>query len=74
MRFAYCALQLPYCEPGGYWIARSSRAMTVSSGTASKRRHRPLFASDVTQPCMRDFAFSMSFLVKKSSGFTLSTG
>src|SRR5215831_5943384 len=36
--------------------------------------HLPLRASECTQPCMRDFAFAMSSLVKKSSGFTLSTG
>jgi hypothetical protein len=30
MRFAYCALRaLPHREPVGYWIARSSRAMTL---------------------------------------------
>ena len=35
---------------------------------------RPLRASECTQPDMRERAFSMSFLLKKSSGLTLSTG
>ena len=36
--------------------------------------HLPLRASECTHPAMRDFAFSMSLLLKKSSGLTLSTG
>jgi hypothetical protein len=35
MRFAYCALQSePHRKSGGYWIARSSRAMTAVVGEA----------------------------------------
>jgi len=37
-------------------------------------RYRPVRASECTQPTMRDWAFAISFLVKKSSGFTRSTG
>ena len=37
-------------------------------------RQRPVRAKECTQPTMRDLAFSMSFLVKKSSGLTRSTG
>jgi hypothetical protein len=43
MRFAYCALHavdvaqtLPHHESGGYWIARSSRAMAVPRGEVGK--------------------------------------
>jgi hypothetical protein len=39
-----------------------------------KFRHRPVLASEWTQPTMRDCAFSRSFFVKKSSGLTRSTG
>ena len=35
---------------------------------------RPVRASELTQPTIRDLALSMSFFEKKSSGFTLSTG
>src|SRR5262245_23654523 len=36
--------------------------------------HRPVRASECTQPTMRDCALAISSLVKKSSGFTRSTG
>lgn len=36
--------------------------------------YRPVRDSECTQPTMRDFAFSMSFFEKKSSGLTLSIG
>ena len=73
MRFAYCALHAAD-------VALTGRPESPVAGddsvcrSCTNVRHRPLFASDVTQPCMRDFTFSMSFLVKKSSGLTLSTG
>ena len=35
---------------------------------------RPVRASECTQPTMRERAFSISFLLKKSSGLTRSTG
>ena len=39
MRFAYCALRaMPHPESGGYWIARSSRAMTVGVVGLYERR------------------------------------
>ena len=41
---------------------------------ALERVSAPVRASELTQPTMRDLALSMSFLEKKSSGFTLSTG
>src|ERR1700685_1971585 len=36
--------------------------------------HRPVRASEFTQPCMRFWALAMSSLENQSSGFTLSTG
>jgi hypothetical protein len=36
--------------------------------------YRPVRASELTQPTMRDLTFSISFFVKKSSGFTRSIG
>ena len=43
-------------------------------GGSTGLSHRPVRANECTHPTMRDLAFSMSFLVKKSSGLTLSTG
>ena len=37
-------------------------------------RGRPVFASDSTQPCIRDLALRICLSVKKSSARTLSTG
>ena len=48
-----------------------ARAVCVRRSLAAQR---PVRASELTQPTMRDLALSMSFLEKKSSGFTLSTG
>jgi hypothetical protein len=49
MRFAYCALRSvdvtetsPHGESGGYWIARSSRAMTVKWVMAAEPIDRSL--------------------------------
>ena len=39
-----------------------------------RRVSAPSAPANCTQPTMRDLALSMSFLEKKSSGFTLSTG
>src|SRR5262245_33528774 len=50
------------------------RASAFAHPTSQCPPHRPVRASECTQPCMRDLAFSMSCFVKKSSGFTLSTG
>ena len=53
---------------------------TCRHGTTDSARHRhypstaPSAPANCTQPTMRDLALSMSFLEKKSSGFTLSTG
>ena len=46
----------------------------VDAGFVERAGYRPVRASECTQPCMRDLALSMSFLVKKFSGFTLSIG
>ena len=59
-------------------MREESRARGASPAAHARHepdvRYRPVLASECTQPCMRDLTFSMSFLVKKSSGFTLSTG
>ena len=58
------------------WLSGGSRR-TASSAFSSSfviAPHLPLFASECTQPAIRPFAFAISFAVKKSSGFTLSTG
>ncbi len=54
--------------------AEKARARSRERFGRAELRHRPVRASELTQPTMRDLAFSMSFFEKKSSGFTLSTG
>jgi hypothetical protein len=51
-----------------------SGSIARHDGQRKLARHRPVRASEFTQPTMRDLALSMSFLEKKSSGFTLSIG
>ena len=54
--------------------ARARSRERFCARAESAARQRPVRASELTQPTMRDLALSMSFLEKKSSGFTLSTG
>ncbi len=77
------------CGPPSAAVAGDARARRVTARSRPRRRapgrasdllrrvaarQRPVRASELTQPTMRDLALSMSFLEKKSSGFTLSTG
>src|SRR2546427_8424423 len=56
------------------WTTERSAQAPQPTLRSVRGHHRPVLASEWTQPTMRDLAFSMSFLEKKSSGLTLSTG
>ena len=57
-----------------YGISTALAALRSARPGMTGTPYRPVRASELTQPTMRDLTFSMSFLVKKSSGFTRSTG
>src|SRR5215211_3724755 len=68
------------CGSAVWWVRRdrefahhgAPRSRAFAHPTTAP--HRPVLASECTQPAMRALAFSMSFLEKKFSGLTRSTG